>query len=131
MKVYVFGNEDNQQDKIAFEIASKIDHKGLNFIKVKPNQDLPFINEKKVIILDAVEGIDKVVEINNKDLDKLVMSKSSTVHDFDLGFQLKYLQKIGKLGEVTIIGIPMNTKIDQRLIQSILRKLVAHDMQGS
>jgi hypothetical protein len=53
------------------------------------------------------------------------------VHDFDLGFQLKYLQKIGKLGEVTIIGLPINKTPDYLRIQSILRKLVAQDIQGS
>jgi Ni,Fe-hydrogenase maturation factor len=154
MKVYIFGNEDNTNDNLAFKIASKIKDKNLEFIKVKTNEDLPFIDEKQVVILDVVAGIDKVTEINNEDLDKLMVSKSTTVHDFDLGFQLKYLQKIGKLGKIKIIGIPMNTsctfspknsgqagkpqsfkkvqdKIDQRLIQSILRKLVAQDIHGS
>jgi hypothetical protein len=53
------------------------------------------------------------------------------VHDFDLAFQLRYLKKLGKLGEVTIIGIPQEGEIDYLRIQSIFRKLVAHDMQGS
>lgn len=133
MKVYVFGNIDFSFDKLAFEASDKLKNKfkNIKFIKVNPNEDLPFVNEKKIVILDAVEGIDQVTEIKNKDLDKLIQSKSTTVHDFDLGFQLKYLQKIGKLGKVIIIGIPMYKKFDYLRIQLILRKLVAQDIQGS
>jgi Ni,Fe-hydrogenase maturation factor len=133
MRVYAFGNKDVSYDNLAFKVADKFKGKlkNVEFIKVAPNEDLPFVNEKQVIILDEVEGIDEVIEINNEDLDKLVQSKSSTVHDFDLGFQLRYLQKIGKLGKVNIIGLPMNKKVDYLRVQSILRKLVAHDMQGS
>jgi Ni,Fe-hydrogenase maturation factor len=135
MKVYTFGNEDLKEDNVAFKVAKilKGKIKEVEFIKVKLNEDLPFTaTEKIVVILDVIEGIDKVVELGDKDLDRLVVSKSSTVHDFDLGFQLKYLRKIGKLGEVIIIGLPMQeSKIDYFLIQSILRKLVAQDIQGS
>lgn len=131
MKVYVFGNEDVFFDNLAFEAAEKLKEKikNIQFIKVLPNQDLPFVDEKLVIILDTVYGISEVTEIT--DVSKFGLSKSSSVHDFDLSFQLKYLKKIGKLGRVIIIGIPMSRKIDYLRIQSILRKLVAQDMQGS
>ena len=131
MKVYYFGNQDVECDNKTFDVINQIDkqNKNITFVFVKPNEDLPFINEKKVIILDTVEGIRKVSLID--DLEKFTLPKSSSVHDYDLGFQLKYLKKIGKLGEIKIIGIPMNGEIDYFLIQSILRKLVAQDMHGS
>jgi Ni,Fe-hydrogenase maturation factor len=133
MKVYVFGNEDLAEDKCAFEVAGKLTGKieNVDFAKVKPNEDVPFIDEKFVVILDAVQGIEKVTEIKDDDLDKLILPPRSSVHDFDLGFQLRYLKKIGKLGKVTIIGLPMQEEIDYFLIQSILRKLVAQETQGS
>jgi Ni,Fe-hydrogenase maturation factor len=133
MKVYVFGNLDIPEDKWAFEVAEKIAGKSKNieFVKVKPNEDVPFIDEKFVVILDTIAGIKNVVEIHDNDLDKLVLPPRSSVHDFDLGFQLKYLKKIGKIGKVTIIGLPMEGEIDYFLIQSILRKLVAQEIQGS
>jgi len=133
MKVYVFGNEDLIEDKRAFEVAEKLEGKieNVNFVKVKPNEDVPFIDEKFVVILDAVQGIEKVTEIKDDDLDRLVLPPRSSVHDFDLGFQLKYLKKIGKLGRVTIVGLPMQGEVDYFLIQSILRKLVAQETQGS
>jgi Ni,Fe-hydrogenase maturation factor len=133
MNIYIFGNQDYKDDSLAIILSEKFKNKfkQINFIRVLPNEDLPFIDEKNVIILDTVLGIDKITEIKNKDLDKLILSKSLTVHDFDLGFQLKYLQKLGKIGNVTIIGIPMNRDINYLRIQSILRKLVAQDIQGS
>jgi len=133
MKVYVFGNEDYEGDNRAFDVAKYFEHKlkNVEFVTVKPNEDVPFIDEKHVVILDAIEGIDNVMEVKDDDLEKLVLPPRSSVHDFDLGFQIKYLKKIGKLGKVTIIGLPMSGELDYLRIHSILRKLVAQDMQGS
>lgn len=133
MKVYVFGNIDLPQDNSAILATEKLskENPDISFISIKPNEDLPFIDEKKVIILDAVQGIDKVELINDEDLNLLTLSPRSSVHDFDLAFQLKYLKKLGKLGEVFIIGLPMEKEIDYLRIQSILRKLVAQDIHGS
>lgn len=134
MRVYVFGNEDVREDNIAFRVAKKQEGKikNVEFVKVLPNQDLPFAEgqEGLVVIMDAVLGLEKVTLIT--DINKLILSPRTTVHDFDLVFQLKYLKKINKLKQVAIIGLPVNeAKIDYFLIQSILRKLVAQDMQGS
>ncbi len=133
MKIYVFGNKDTPLDNRSFEVAEKLKHteKNFEFIEVSPNKDLPVTERENVIILDTVEGIEKTTVLTENDFDKLVLSPNTTVHDFDLGFQLKYLKKIGKLGKVTIIGVPREGEIDYFLIQSTLRKLVAHDMQGS
>ena len=133
MKVYVFGNEDYKGDNRAFDVIKKFEHKleDIEFIKVKPNEDVPFIDEEFVVILDAIEGISEIIEVKDNDLDKLVLPPRSSVHDFDLGFQIKYLKKIGKLGKVTIVGLPMEGVIDYLRIQLIFKKLVAQEMQGS
>jgi Ni,Fe-hydrogenase maturation factor len=133
MKVYVFGNKDSELDNKAFVVAKRLKKSfpKLEFVEVGLNSDLPFNPNEHVYILDAVEGIPEPVLIENDDLDKLVSKSSTSVHDFDLGFQLKYLKKLNKLGSVTIIGIPMKKPIDYLRIQSIFKKLVAQDMQGS
>lgn len=133
MKIYVFGNQDIQEDNLALKVANRLRDKieNIEFITVKPNEDLPFIGENNIVIMDIIQGIDKIEIVDEKDLDKLVLSPRNSVHDFDLGFQLKYLKKLGKLGKITIVGLPQNGKIDYDLLQSILRKLVAQDMQGS
>ena len=113
MKLYVFGNESVSDDAIAVEIAQKLlldKNVNANVVYVKPNQDLPFAGEDKVIIMDVVKGIDNIKLFTQDDLDKLKLSKSSTAHDYDLGFQLKYLKKINKLNKLRIIAIPYDYK---------------------
>ena len=133
MKVYVFGNTDLPQDNQAIKITTQLQKTfpEVSFIFVKPNEDVPFVGEKKVIILDTVQGIEKVELIKGEDLDRISVAPRGSVHDFDLAFQLKYLKKLDKIGEVSIIGLPQSGTIDQERIQSILRKLVAQDIHGS
>ena len=131
MKVFVFGNKDLEEDKVAFDVAKKLKVKDVEFVEIKPNEDLPFANEENVVILDASEGIKDITLINESNLDQIQLTKSVTAHDYDLGFQLKYLKKLGKLNKFTIIGLPQKGKIDYLRIQSILRKLVEQEMQGS
>jgi hypothetical protein len=69
--------------------------------------------------------------VEGDEIDRLTLSPRGSVHDFDLAFQLRYLKKLGKLGKVTLIGIPQEGEVDHLLIKSIFRKLVAQDMQGS
>lgn len=120
-------------DNAAFKVADKLKDKikGVQFITIKPNEDLPFIDEKNVILLDTIQGIKQVTILTEKDLDKLITNRSTTAHDYDLGFQLKYLKKLGKLNKITIIGIPQQGEIDYDFIHSTLRKLVAQDIHGS
>ena len=84
-----------------------------------------------MVILDTVLGINKVSLIEDQDIEKLVLPPRNSVHDFDLSFQIKYLKKLGKLGKITLIGLPPTGNIDYLRIQSIFKKLVAQDMQGS
>src|SRR5215216_6034539 len=133
MNIYVFGNEYVEADNRALEVARELEDtiEGISFVFVNPNEDVPFVNERHVVILDTVQGIQDVALVEGDRIDGLILSPRGSVHDFDLAFQLRYLKKLNKLGEVTIIGIPQQGEVDHLRIQSILRKLVAHDMQGS
>jgi hypothetical protein len=133
VKVYVFGNEDLPEDRKAIEATEELDGgvDGVSFVFVGPNEDVPFADEGQVVILDTVHGIRDVELIEGDRIDALVLAPRGSVHDFDLTFQVRYLKKIGKLGDVTIVGVPQEGDVDHPRIQSILRKLVAHDMHGS
>lgn len=133
MRVYVFGNENLDFDNSALSVAENIGDKLPNviFVPVKPNENLPFDNGGDVIVMDVVEGLKDVTVVQDDDLDKITLSPRATTHDFDLGFQLKYLKKLGRLGRVTIVGLPMREKVNYNRIHSILRKLVAQDIHGS
>jgi Ni,Fe-hydrogenase maturation factor len=133
MKVYVFGNKDVPGDKKALEVARRLEDaiEGVSFVFVGPNEDVPFVGERQAVILDTVNGIEELVLIEGDEIDALILSPRGSVHDFDLAFQLRYLKKLDKLGKTTIIGVPQQGEVDYSRIHSILRKLVAHDIQGS
>ena len=133
MNVYVFGNEYVAEDIRAIEVARELQNtvEGVSFVFVGPNEEVPFADEPRVVILDTIQGIQDVALVEGDEFDGLLLSPRGSVHDFDLTFQLRYLKKLGKLGEVTIIGIPQEGEVDHLLIKSIFRKLVAQDMQGS
>jgi Ni,Fe-hydrogenase maturation factor len=134
MNVYVFGNEYMAEDIRAIEVARDLQNttvEGVSFVFVNPNEEVPFADEPRVVILDTIQGIQDVALVEGDEFDGLLLSPRGSVHDFDLVFQLRYLKKLGKLGTVTVIGIPQEGEVDHLLIKSILRKLVAHDMQGS
>jgi Ni,Fe-hydrogenase maturation factor len=133
MKVYVFGNEYVAEDRRAIEVAKELEGTldGISFVFVDPNADVPFVDERHVVILDTVQGIPDVALVEGGELEGLILSPRGSVHDFDLAFQLRYLKKLGKLGDVTIVGIPQEGGVDHLRIKSIFRKLVAHDMHGS
>lgn len=73
MKVYVFGNEYEVGDKRAIEVAKELDDsvEGISFVFVRPNEDLPFVDERHVVILDTVQGIQAVtlLERHNRQVD--------------------------------------------------------------
>ena len=133
MNVYVFGNEHVAEDIRAIEVAQELQNtvEDVSFVFVGPNEDVPFANEPRVVILDTIQGIQDVALVEGDAIDGLILSPRGSVHDYDLAFQVRYLKKLGKLGTVTVIGIPQEGEVDHLLIKSILRKLVAHDMQGS
>ena len=133
MNVYVFGNKYVAEDKGAIEVAGELEGtiEGISFVFVNPNEDAPFVNERHVVILDTVQGLKDVALVEGDQINRLTLSPRGSVHDFDLTFQLRYLKKLGKLGDVTLIGIPQKGEVDYLLIKSIFRKLVAQDMQGS
>jgi hypothetical protein len=129
MKIYVLGNEDVETDNQAIAAAEKLKNfGGVEWMFIKPNEDLP--PEKFLILMDTVVGLEEVTLLTEKDLEKLEFLKRATVHDYDLGFQLRYLVKLGKIKKVTIIGLPMG-EVNYERVRSILRKLVAQDIQGS
>ena len=132
MKILVSGNLLVKEDNIALKILPELKKRfpSIAFIEFDPNEDFKNL-EENITILDAAKGINKVRLI--KDLDKIELFNIYSLHDFDLGFNLKLLKKLGRLGKIKIIAIPYNLSEKESLsqIQLILRKLVAQLMQGS
>jgi Ni,Fe-hydrogenase maturation factor len=104
--IYIFGNPLLDFDNLPLKLAPKLAEifPEIDFVIADPNENLRPTN-KKLTIIDTVEGIKNIVVID--DIDKLETNKLYSLHDFDLAFNLKLLQKIGQLEKVQIIGVPM------------------------
>jgi Ni,Fe-hydrogenase maturation factor len=127
-KIYVFGNSDVEGDGLAIEIAKSLEPrmKDVRFIYVNPNEDLPFEDGEDVVVMDVVEGLDEVRIIEGEEMEKLVMSPRGSVHDWDLGWQLKYLRKLGKLGRISILGVPRVKIVDYNALKDIIGGLLRY-----
>jgi len=104
MKIYCFGNEFLENDSLAKKIADEINIEGIEFIKCDSPTDI-VLEEKEIIILDVVDGIDKTIII--EDINQLKDNKIFSLHDFDLSFFLQLMKKTEQINNVKIIGIPM------------------------
>ncbi|MDO8537352.1 MAG: hypothetical protein Q7S21_00545 [archaeon] len=110
-KIFIAGNLLIKEDSIALKIMPKLQKKfpNIEFIELEPTDNFP--EERILTIIDAVQGINEIKII--EDIDKITFQKSFSLHDFDLGANLKLLKKAGKLEAVKIIGIPMQWKEKQ------------------
>jgi hypothetical protein len=107
-KVYVLGNPLEQKDSLPLKILPRLKKQfpKIDFQHLDPTENFP--EEENLILIDTIVGIDKVCVLGLGDLDKVELSPQCSLHDFDLGFQLKLMKKLGKLKDVKIIGIPAN-----------------------
>ena len=126
MKFLVFGNSLVKKDNLALKLLPKLkkEFPKIEFKELDPTENLEEeIENKKLFILDVAEGIDEVKLI--KDIEKLELIKSCSMHDFDLAYNLKLLKKIGKLKEVEIIGVPMEAREEEALreVKEVLWKI--------
>jgi Ni,Fe-hydrogenase maturation factor len=105
-KIYIFGNPLLPFDSLPIKLAPRLQAAmpAFEFIVADPNENLKPEN-KELIIIDTVEGINEVTVID--DIDKIKTEKVYSLHDFDLGYNLKLLQKLGELDKVKIVGVPM------------------------
>lgn len=107
--IYIFGNPLLKEDSLPIKLVPELvkEFPEINFEIKDPNENL-WPENGELFIIDTVLGIEKVMII--EDLDSIQLDTIYSAHDFDLGFNLKLLEKIGELKKVTIIGIPVNTK---------------------
>lgn len=105
--IYIIGNPMLEYDNIPIKLLAKLKKQfpEIDFIEIDPNENLKPI-DKKLIIIDTVEGIEKVTLISN--IEVIMTDSIYSAHDFDLAYNLKLLSKLGELKEFLIYGIPMN-----------------------
>lgn len=106
--IYVFGNPLVKEDSMPLKLIDKLKRKfpSFQFKEFDTVEDLEL--EKELNIIDTVKGIKKVELI--EDIDKIITDKIYSMHDFDLGYNLKLLKKMKMIGKVRIFGIPSGMK---------------------
>jgi len=106
--VYVFGNPLVKEDSLPLKLIGKLRKKfpSLEFKEFDTVEDMEL--DKELNIIDTVKGIKKVELI--EDIDKIITDKIYSMHDFDLGYNLKLLKKMKMIDKVRIFGIPSNMK---------------------
>jgi Ni,Fe-hydrogenase maturation factor len=125
--IHIFGNPLLDFDNLPLKLAPKLEKlfPDINFVITDPSENLNPI-DGELIIIDTVENIKNVILID--DIEKLKTGKIYSLHDFDLAFNLKLLQKIGKLKSVKIFGVPM--KGDEEKILGQLSNFIKQNKRG-
>ena len=104
MQVFVFGNPDLTEDSLPLRLLPKLREQfpQLEFIMVDPNEewDVP----AELLVIDTAQGIKEVTVFDS--LEKFETAPRLTMHDFDALTNLRYLQKLGKIKKIKVIGLP-------------------------
>ena len=112
--VFVFGNRLEERDSIAPRVADMLGGKfsDIEFRETDEPANLLAAKGRETWVLDTAEGIKKVTLIEGTE--KLLAGGAPvSLHDFDLQFELRMLQKIGALGKLKIIAIPRGYNIQK------------------
>jgi Ni,Fe-hydrogenase maturation factor len=115
-KILVFGNPMLKNDSLPIRLIPRLvkNLPQIEFKEFDPNENLEK-EGRDLVIIDSVEGIDKVVLI--KDIDRITTPKVYSMHDFDLGYSLKLLKKLDLIDSVMVFGVPMRISEREALKQ--------------
>ncbi|MEM5790916.1 MAG: hypothetical protein QXP77_02630 [Candidatus Aenigmatarchaeota archaeon] len=131
MRIYILGNPLLREDSIALKIAKKLSKKfpEIEFKEFDVVEDLE--ESENLYLMDVVKGLEEVKII--QDFDCVETKKIFSLHDYDLGYEIRLLKKIGKIKKVFLIAIPFgkDKKGVEAQVHLILKKWLAQLKQGS
>ena len=124
MKILVFGNPLVSEDSLPLKLIPDLGKKfpEIEFKDFDSAEDLQK-EGRNLLIIDTVKGIEKSQIID--DINSFVVDKIYSLHDFDLGYNLKLLKKIGMIDTVKIIAVPMGMEKETALneISRLIKEL--------
>lgn len=126
--IYFLGNDYSASDNSLFIITPILEKElsGFDFVHLDPSEELPSFTDKKLLLIDTVININRVTLY--RDPDKFILSPRNSVHDYDLPLNLRIMQKLGKLKEMIIIGIPPD-KTDRKTINQIKKLILTYNFR--
>lgn len=115
MEIYVFGNQDLAFDSLPLRLIPKLTARfpDDSFLVRDPNEEWEFSGP--FVVLDTVVGIE--VPKIFKNLSSFQEAPRMTCHDFDAYSNLRWLEKIGRLPKLVIVGVPPTLKEDVALAE--------------
>ena len=125
--VYLLGNPLVEEDSLPLKLLPKLkkEFKEIHFIELDPTENLP--EEKHFIVIDTIINAKDIMVI--RDIGKLEPAPNYSLHDFDLAFNLKLMKKLGKIKDVTIIGLPPG--MDEKKAIERLKKVIPSSLSGN
>ena len=126
MKIYVFGNPFVEEDSLPLKILPQLKKifPQIEFEVVDPNENFPAKAEKNITVLDTVKGLKKPRILDLADLKNIAKTPISP-HDYDLLLHFLLLQKMRKISDVKIIGVPTHHGRDKLVpIKKIISTLI-------
>ncbi|MFA6603273.1 MAG: hypothetical protein WCT10_00355 [Patescibacteria group bacterium] len=113
MIVYIFGNPDLPEDSLPLKLIPELQKLRPDVVfEIKdPNEEWEVPSELTVI--DTVVGIAEPRIFAS--LDAFAAAPRLTTHDFDAYANLKWLQKLGRLKNLRIIGLPPGIELRKAL----------------
>ncbi len=117
-KTYIlcFGNSYIEEDALAKRIADSMQLEGFVLIKCNSPEEIMFYADKKIVLLDVARNVLRPMIIN--DLKMLKEPNLVSLHDFDLSYFLKLIEKMHNIKNIPIIAIPKDGNKEQ-IIQEI------------
>jgi len=115
MDVWLFGNPDLGMDSLPLTLCEELQKAfpEATFTVQDPLDEWEM--PKELLIVDTVVGIKEVQTFSS--IDEFEQKSRVTMHDYDLGMQLAFLKKLGKLPPIQIIGVPPTLSHDNALKQ--------------
>ena len=129
MKILIFGNPLVEKDNLPLKFLPQLEQQlpNLEFIHLDPTEELQNYGPNLTII-DTAENLahTKLLTLSTpEDFNKLLNPKLYSMHDFDLGYNLKLLKKMGKIDRVRIICVPLeNNKEIFEDVKRILKEII-------
>jgi len=106
---FIVGNPMVERDSMPLKILPMLQKALPQFEFVlfeSTRMDIP--QKEDLVFVDTVEGAKEVIVLEG--VSRIEEVRACSLHDFDLGTQLKLLDKFGLLGNVKIIGVPEKGK---------------------
>ena len=112
--IYILGNPLLPEDSLPHRLLPTLKKTFLTYMfkEVDPTETLP--EQENLLIIDTIINITEPCIIT--DVAQLAAQPTYSLHDFDLGFNLQLMKKLGKITTFHIIGLPPTYSEQQALI---------------